>query len=326
METTIIDTRTIDELKTITFSKYKKTDVQRQLIESLRLSKIETACFWSTEMICSGYFAELWELILHFFAKYIHIGNHKCCILLSKRLQHFKTLFNATIDENADVLELRNQPVVRQLMAEVITVLCMSKKKYIFERVQIHSNHFNVLEIKERILAPPQNTYFVIDSEDTPELFLPLNELGYCIVQKNTQNAQFWIEWIMGYEYYTLKTKTVHFFRVKPREKYCPHKRYHRDVVWLIWECLETFVPDNQPYLKEIVLATLCLFTFRYTTGAGRKRIFLLFFVCAMLTEHVDLHDNLIDKTLEPILIKVKTNINTLYNQVNKNTIITPTC
>ena len=83
--TEINDKRTLKEFNKITFSKYEKSKVKKELIDCIKKSKLEESCYWSAEFICAGQFIELWEIIILYVSRHIHLGNPKLPIYISLR-------------------------------------------------------------------------------------------------------------------------------------------------------------------------------------------------------------------------------------------------
>jgi hypothetical protein len=188
-----------------------------------------------------------------------------------------------------------------------------------FERISIKNESFSMLEMKENLLAPANETYFELSEEDSIELKIPMNELAFCLAQKNTQQAFYWIEWILEYEIRCVKRKSINLLKTKKRDKLCQNlPRFQNDIVWLIWECLESAM-NKTSYYTQLFQATLKMFLFRYTTATGRRRIFFLFFLCSLVTENIDTSEKVLDPKFEEIVGKVTDNINSIYKQIKSH-------
>ena len=316
--TDINDIRTPSQFKGISFSKFKKTDVRKQMIQSMIKGKIEPACYWCAELICAGHFMEAWEIILHYTGKHIHLGNPKLAIYLHMRFEVFREIVGQSHFVNE--IELRNNDKIRKLFAELICTLTMSNKKHSFEPIKINRvEEFDMTQMTERLKAPVI-TYVepIFKKGDPKELFIAVNEFAFCIASDapNIISACYWIEWMIEFDIICKKRKEPCL--CERRSHLAVENKYQRDIIWLIWDALLYYskIRENA-FIDKIMDAILGLFCIKYTTGASKKRRYLLYFAVGLLTEPVQTNVEIISN--KPVLQNVVEKIGEVYKQIKKN-------
>ena len=316
-ENDISDKRHIREFKGITFSKYKKSDAKKELLNNLVNGKIEPACYWSCEYICAGHFIDLWEIFFYFSSKHIHLGNPKLPIYLDLRLNHFKDIVNGGYQNN--ILKLRNSLKIRKLFSEIICVLCLSKKKHTFDNIKVDNDDFNITKITYKLTADKVSYgQTVFQNEDPKELFIAVNEFAWNItkIQKNSNNACYWLEWILGFEDICKKDKKKY---LGGRRNIPVISKFQKDIIWIVWDCLLWESKNRNKGLHKIIRALLGLFCLRYQPGVRRRRKFLIYYGIHLLTEPLDNKIKII--TNENLIKLVQSKINVIYKQIKKNEI-----
>ena len=149
----INDIRNPAMFKGTTFSGFKKSEVRAQLIDNMKRGKVEHACYWCAELICAGHFLEIWETILYFMGKHIHLGNPKMAIYIQMRYQIFKNIVSQGFYTSE--LQLRNNSTIRRLFAELVCNIALSNKKPGFESIKINrKEEFDMTQMSERLKAP----------------------------------------------------------------------------------------------------------------------------------------------------------------------------
>lgn len=317
-DTEINDMRSSAEFGSVSFSKFQKSKVKIELLNSLVTSKIEPACYWSAELICAGHYAELWEIIILFICRYIHLGNPKLPIYLSLRFNAFKDVLNNGYAGTE--LRMRNNPKIRRIFAEIICVLCHSRKKHNFEPVKIKKeDEFSMTHMASRLKAPSINYANSLFRKDDPkELYIAVNEFAYHISREshNVVSACYWLEWILEFDAVCKGKKETCI--CESRQFMPVHDKFKNDSIWIIWEViLKECSVKNDSLITKIVNALLDIFCIKYSAGVKKRRRFVIYFAIALLTEPIDFTIEMINnkKEIETLVNK----IDVVYKDVKKN-------
>lgn len=314
----INDIRNISEFKSISFSNFKKTDVKKELLTSLISSKIEPACYWSAELICSGHYSDLWEIIIHFYTKYIHLGNPKIAIYLEMRINNFKEIIRNGYVNNE--LRMRNNIKIRKLFCEIMCILCDAKRRHSFDKIKIVKEDFDMTQLKDKLKAP--NTSYaeeVFMKDDAKELFMPINELSYSLSNdgKNIMKACFWVEWIMEFDSICKNKKEK--ILCERRSMIPVDNKYQMESIWIIWDLFLNESKKHSTIIQKIINSLLTLFTLKYTTTSNKKRKYILFFVISLLCENPNLEDEIVRDSQKELISNIIRKIDHVYKQVKMN-------
>lgn len=318
--TEINDIRQSPELRGITFSNFKKADVRKQLIDSMKNGRLEPACYWCAELVCAGHFMELWEIILHYTGKHIHLGNPKIVSYLEMRFNIFRNII--TQGQFLTELQLRNNTTIRKLFAEIITVLTLSNRKHSFEPIKINrEEEFDMTQMPERLKATSiEYAAPVFKKEDPKELYIALNEFCYHLSPEvaTTIGASYWIEWMIDFEAICKKKKTP--CECVRRNDVGVEKKFQCDVVWILWDALVYYSGKmNNPFIDKLIHGLRNIFCIKYTTASCKKRRFLLYFAVALIKESVPTNIDLITAENKAILGNILSKIDHVYKQIKKS-------
>ena len=315
--TAINDKRTAKEFSGMTFSKFKKSEAKKELLKSLLSGKIEPACYWAAEFICAGHLASLWECILLCCGRDIHLANPALPLYLCVRAEKFKDVVANGYTGNE--LKLRDSPKIRTLFAEIMAVLCQSRKKHSFATVKLENGSLDSTGIaglcKAKDISYGQA---VFQKEDPKEFFIAINELAFQLSpnSRNGTRACYWIEWILEYEAACKRKHKINF--ICGRRPHIPVPSKHQmDIIWIVWDLILYESSRRGSTHRKIIDSLLSLYCLRFTSGVRRKRRFLLYFAVAVVSDPFDVTLPLF--TDQTPIDRARANINLIYAQVKKN-------
>lgn len=320
----ITDIRTTKDFVSngLTFSMYKKTKVIQELLQSLINNKIENSLYWSSELICSSYFTELWEIIILYLSKYIHIGNPKLPIYIEKRFNQFKTIVNTHYLDNE--IDMRNNHNIRKIFSEIIIILCLSKNKNKYQQVNInYIEDFDYSSLTLKLKSP--NTEYaksIIKPNDPQEIHIFINEFCFHISEhyKNSSMAFYWIEWFLVYDKLCKSNKNDCL--CANRDFIKVQDKYKNDIIWIIWDAIfQECKKRNNIILFKILNSLLTIYSIKFTSINKKKRRYVLYFAVSLLTDPIDYSIEINDKNNKEKIDIIINKINLIYKDIKKNQI-----
>lgn len=319
--TLINDIRDSGDFKGITFSNYKKTEVKRVLMENMSKGKLEPACHWCAELLCSGHLMDVWEIILYFVGKHIHLGNPRLTVYLENRYNIFRNIMsqsNFTCE-----LQVRNHENIRRLFAEIICIVTLSPRKHSFEPIRINRvEEFDITHMTEKLKAPSvKYAEPIFQKEDPKELYIAVNEFSYSISRDgmNLMRACYWVEWVIEFDAICKKRREV--CRCQRRTYAQVENKFQKDIIWMLWDALIHISTEegHSEFVQRTLQSILHLFCIKYTTACCKRRRYLLYFAIGLMTETVPTHVEIITLEHKKIMASLVDQVHMVYKQIKKN-------
>ena len=290
----------------------------------MKKGEIESSCYWAAEHICAGHFMDLWEIIFLYVSKNIHLGNPKIPLYLNMRYEIYNSILEIGYTDNE--FRMRNNSKIRKLFAEMISIVCLSKRKNPFVVLKVKEEDYNISNISYKLKADTvKYGQSIFMKEDPKELYIAINELAWAISSSNRKSnmAYYWIEWVLGYDSICKKNKKP--IQECGRRKVEVNVDYQKDNVWIIWDTLLNEANKKDKSILKIIKALKSLYCIKFTPGVKKRRRFLLYYAASYLTEPLEDIKLIKSDADKKIIINVTNNINMVYKEIKKNEIIPST-
>ena len=321
----IHDVREPAAFRSETFSGYKKTAVRDELVEGLKQGKVENACYWTAELVCSGAYVELWDILFWFVGKYLSIKQPLIASYMERRLAVFRTVVGEVGKLYDTILELRNNRVIRQLFAEMVCVIALAEKRPGTEEIRLKEE--GLLDLTTRLKADRPDYISelgILRDEDPKELVIGLNELVYHLRRTGSAlNACFWIEWILGYVELCRKRGEPLYAQLRT-ELTDVDKKWWKDPVWLVVEALQEVGCGVGVEAGRVIKSLSALFRSRFQgPGTTKKRKSLLVYAVLILTDRgVSWKHELLSEQGKEVCRVATENVGKIYLGIGESSVV----
>ena len=264
------------------------------------------------ELICSGLYLQLWDIILDVLGKNIYNCNIKLICYLEIKFNEFKNYINTCNDE----LELRNSVTVREIFCEIITILCMSNKIQTINRVKIKPEELESVNFANKLKADKiEYANLVFSNDDPKELYIAINELIFNINRDNPNQFLifFWIEWILKYSQKLKKNKKNIDCLMRD---YPTTNKHRKNIIFLILDSISTKETNNK-LLDKTLQSLINLFCIRYSPSCNNKRVYLIYLaVNIIISKSLNIDIPLVQNI--EIINKIKKKNDIFYKRIKK--------
>ena len=329
----ITDSRTLHDFKNQTFGGYNISKASTALDKAILEEKIEPALHWALQLFLSGLINPLWTKLMGIASKNINIYNPKLPEFIYNKNLQWQAIVDNTKFAKDNILLLRNHPGIRLLLAEIVTILVLSKKRKLNTLPKINKTDFIIDNFKSKLEAKDNNLINTIIMDGDPsELSIAINELAFHLHHKNINKALYWLNWILDWEKINSKKYGKYECASRPNEGI--DSKYFKDVVWLIWSVIHKIAQlrntSGMGMSHEWTKQIHCLwqlYTNKFTPSTRAKKQNYILWSMLYITETIDYAVPLVDRPellfqsllgFDKIIVSLKSQ-QVIHNNVNQN-------
>jgi hypothetical protein len=295
----IIDSRILKDFKDQTFGGYKLSQATFALDKAIIEDKLEPALHWCLQLFFSGIVTPLWYKLIYLGLKNINIYNFKLPeFLYNKTLQWHKIVDNHNFNKD-NILLLRNHPTVRLLLAELVTILVLSRKHKLPTLPKIKKEEFIIDNFRAKLEAKDNSLISIILMDGDPsEIKIAVNEMAFHLYHNNSMKALYWLNWIIEWE--KINTKKYGKYECASRPIEGIDGKFFKDVVWLLWAIVNRIRQIKYTVIGkdlDIQIGFLWkMYTNKFTPSSRNKKQGLIIWAILLMTETIDTATQLVDR------------------------------
>lgn len=306
------------------YTGYAKSAVLSQWQKCLQKQQYEEACHWTVEMDASGWQADLWQKLIVYASKYVHVHCPKLPLLMARNYAYYQL----HCIKHAQVLhkpphQLRNQAQLQQNLCQLIGLVSLSAKGPVYTLPQIDVSNVNDSE-----LVCGTHAWLMPHKSDADnKIVLRMLSTLFCHVEsKCVHKMVYWLSVLVEYDKHQKKNKAP--ITMAGRKPLLPDDKSYRHVyleggnatdwVWLLWRGL---AQGAMAFGKSIdCIRTLkalgYLYALDYTTSKRNTRMPLLLHALHLVCTDVDWTSSVYHSVNDELIAKACTNVGVMYEDI----------
>lgn len=316
----INDQRSLSDFKIQTFGGYKKNDVMTNLTKSIETENLDHSIYLSFQLLFSGNTIQLLDKLYLISAKLINTSNPTLSTFLSVRYKHIYSIMSNPIYSKKNVLFIRNNCEIRKLLAELVTILTLSRKRKLETLPKISNGHYDLDVLTSKLEA--KNTTLIdniILENDPSDIKIAINEFAYHLTKRNLSKCLYWLAWILEWD--KINTKRYGKYEINYRQVENVEPKFLKNTVWLIWDVINT-LRKNLLYFGDHVRekenkeidALWEMYKYNFTLGQRTRKNLYIIWAIRYLTTNINWDIQLIDR--ENLLFQSIANVDLLIKKM----------
>ena len=310
----------------ISYTGYTKSAVLSQWQKCLQKQQYEEACHWTAELDASGWQADVWQKLILYASKNVHVHCPKLPLLMARNYAYYQlylTKHTKFIDKPK--YQLRNHPQLQQNLCQLIGLVTLSSKGPVYTLPQIDVSKVNDVDLvvgTHAWLMPHKS------DADNQNVLRMLSTMLCHVENRCTHKMFYWLSVLVEYDKHQKKNKTP--ITMAGRKPLLPDDSAYRHVyleganatdwVWLLWRGLaQGAMAFSKPQECINTLKALCyLFALDYTTSKRNTRMPLLLHALQLVCAEVDWTASVYQPVHTDLIAKACTNVHLLYADIVK--------
>ena len=303
------ETRCRKDWKGITIYGYKRKDVISAFQNAMINNHIEDAIRWCVELHATGLNTQIWDSLHLIYIKHIHINNIKFLFYYIQRKKEYQEIIS-NYTRHSEIMSRNNQEI-RNIYAELTSIITLSKKTNIFipsSLPKIHAHSFQKEDIRKRMISKDlrQITPFIFN-DTTSESKLALNEIFHNLLYENGtyQNCIYWYIWLEKVN------KSIPKIKINVQQE-----EYNNHWIFIIWNIIKYFIDQEEINRKKkiYIYKLYSLYKERFTLSQIQKKKYYLFLSFYLLKHTVYWNTPIFQQ--ENVILQINANINKMYQNI----------